>query len=293
MRPGLISLGLLCLTGCLELSAGSPAFAPPGLALPGFAGTSPALALPPGSSSVAMGAIAGLPDDTALGLRRAMVDAFQDQEMPAALDSANRASTRLTGLARLLPLSATEEDLAIRWEMHLPGQPVSWYADQHEPIPAGQPPTSPHLADIARRAVGALLPALRPGAPVERALPSVAVWPIEGAPGDGETSLRRAMERLLLMHGRTIGKSDDHGALALLCEISVTPAPGGKEAVAIRWGLLGADGREIGLVAQDNLIPAGALSGHWGDIADAIAEAAWEGLAPLLERALVSSRHRS
>lgn len=274
----------LLLSGCLGPTP-KDAMLPPGLVLPGSSGTDPTLTILPGTSSVAIDAVTGLPDGFAPNLRQALVDAFAREEMPAALDAANRASTRLRATAKLLPLSAREQDLVLSWDIRLPGQTVPLHAEQHEPIPAGREPTPPHWADIARRAVAALLPALRPAMPVEQPPAPIAIWDIDGAPGDGATSLRRAMEQMLRQNDRTLTTAQDSRALQLLCQISITPAANRQEKVAIRWTLLRPDGAEIGQIAQDNVIPAGSLNGRWGDIANAIAETAWDGLAPLLDRA--------
>jgi len=281
----------LLLTGCLGGPTPSGPL-PPGLVLPGSTGTDPALTLLPGTSSVAIDAVTGLPDGFAPNLRRALADAFAREEMPAALDAANRASTRLRATATLRPLSQREQDLVLNWEIQLPGQSELLHAEQHEPIPANREPTPPHWADIARRAVAALLPAMRPAMPVEQPPASVAIWEITGAPGDGTSSLRRAMEQMLRQNNRPLAPAHDHRALQLLCHITITPAPNRQENVAIRWTLLRPDGSEIGQIAQDNSIPAGSLNGRWGDIANAIAETAWDGLAPLLERAKESGSAR-
>ncbi len=48
------------------------------------------------------------------------------------------------------------------------------------------------------------------------------------------------------------------------------------------WTLSLPDGTEVGQVAQENMIAAGALKGRWGAIAVAIADGAADGIAELV-----------
>ena len=112
-------------------------------------------------------------------------------------------------------------------------------------------------------------------------LPSVALAPVEGAPGDGAISLGRAVE-LALRAERVPLVASGTGALVVLPRVFVAPAGTGNQTVRLTWVLQTADGTEIGKVAQENIIEAGQLDGPWGAIALAIADGAALGIADLV-----------
>jgi hypothetical protein len=111
----------------------------------------------------------------------------------------------------------------------------------------------------------------------------VAVRQVSGAPGDGDTSLARAIESTLGRAGIDVGAAA--GRFALTCVVAVTPAQKGRQTVSVRWVLALPAGRKLGEVGQQNEVPAGALDKMWGDIAYDVASAATPGIVQLIERA--------
>ncbi|MDE0539346.1 MAG: hypothetical protein OXH94_11550, partial [Rhodospirillales bacterium] len=65
----------------------------------------------------------------------------------------------------------------------------------------------------------------------------------------------------------------------------LTPPAGGRQEITIRWVVNGADGSELGEVAQRNSIRAGVLDRPWGAVAGDIAAAAGPGIMEVMDKA--------
>lgn len=107
---------------------------------------------------------------------------------------------------------------------------------------------------------------------------------IAGAPGDGRQALRQAMARALERAGAPLAPGLDRAGLVLLGSVSVAPPQAGAQAVEVLWEVITPEGRRLGVVRQANAVPAGALDGAWGPLADTIAQAAAGGVLDLLAR---------
>ena len=147
----------------------------------------------------------------------------------------------------------------------------------------------------AKQAVAAATPA--PATPAASASttgsissdgPLAAVVPnVNGAPGDGGTSLASALQRELSGKGITVaGKS----ASAYRVEGTVTmgPAKEGKQPIHIEWLVRDPQGKKLGTVSQRNEIPEGSLDGSWGKTAEQAAGAAAQGILKLLPQKAVN-----
>jgi hypothetical protein len=147
------------------------------------------------------------------------------------------------------------------------------------------PPPGP-LAAIAQRSVGKLAPLVREEATIaEVAQPGILLGAIEGAPGDGAVSLKRALEFVLRQSDVPVVGADNPKALTLSAAVELGSPADGRQAVAIRWVLRLPDGSELGAVRQENAVPAGSLDRAWGTTALLVAEAAYDGIVALWERA--------
>lgn len=114
--------------------------------------------------------------------------------------------------------------------------------------------------------------------------PPVALRPIEGAPGDGDESLRKAMQYFLGRQSINVVSEYDAPAAIVAGEVFVRPVGSRQQDVRVDWTVYAPDGRRLGTVGQSNRIPAGQLDGKWGDIAFAVAEGAVQGLNELFEQ---------
>jgi hypothetical protein len=126
-----------------------------------------------------------------------------------------------------------------------------------------------------------------PAAPVAKGPVMAQVPYVTGAPGDGRSSLTAAIKKRLYAGGvKLAGGSESAGRNLYTVKgtVTVTDAGGGKETIKIDWQVLDPNGRSLGNVTQQNVIPKDSLSGPWGAIADAAAGAAANGIIKLLPK---------
>lgn len=103
---------------------------------------------------------------------------------------------------------------------------------------------------------------------------------VSGAPGDGNSTLARAMVRALKAEGETVVASAA-GAYQVRARVTVGRPRGGNQSIAIKWQLFDPSGQSLGNVDQKNRITAGALDKNWGQNADNSAKAAARGIIQL------------
>jgi len=104
-------------------------------------------------------------------------------------------------------------------------------------------------------------------APAELPPQSVALLGVEGAPGDGNGALARAMRELLVAAKVPLQENPDLADIRLQGLVDLKPSGRNIERIHIAWVLQGRDGAELGRLEQDNAIPAGSLNGRWGGTA--------------------------
>lgn len=224
---------------------------------------------------------ADLPGDMGATLDQAVVKAFEDEDVPASVGGGNQRSFRMTARARLVP-NPVGGELVVTWEVADPNGAKLGKSEQRLVLP-GSKLTPDYAFGIAHRAVSDLSPYVTDAPPAVMRIDSVAVASIDGAPGDGKTSLRRAVEYVLRENKVPVADGKQATANLLLATIEAAKPENGKQDFSIRWVLMRPDGSEVGAVEQHNAIPAGSLDGAWGDTALIIAEAAYDGIAALLD----------
>lgn len=242
--------------------------------------------LAPNSAGVVVRGIEGPVGWVGDALTEAMVAALRDRGIAAGSKWSNRLSLQLSGggYQKLHPDRPPElvmtwtlagSDGTIREQRETRTTPANDFWEQ---------PTPAMFRDVADRnaemVLSWIVPTGRDQGPIDLKMPSLSIAPVEGAPGDGDISLGRAVELALKAERLPIVDTGE-GDLAVVSRIEVVPAPDNSEDVSITWILLKADGSEIGRVAQENRIPAGQLNGRWGAIAVAIADGAADGIARL------------
>ena len=110
---------------------------------------------------------------------------------------------------------------------------------------------------------------------------------VQGAPGDGNTSLAARMKEQLGGQGFVVQDSAEGAAYGLQADVAVVP--GGTPAVQrveIIWIVSRRDGEELGRVVQMNEIPTGRLNRLWGDIAYVAANEAADGVKTVVANAM-------
>jgi hypothetical protein len=130
---------------------------------------------------------------------------------------------------------------------------------------------------------------LEPTKPLAR---GVWVRPIEGAPGDGDVSLTRAMRFALMGADVAVTSEPDAARHQLKGEVAVGPPRDNSQSVEIRWTVLYPDGGVAGSAVQRNQVPVGTFEGRWGETASIIAAAAVPGVKDVLIRAEETVRVR-
>lgn len=223
-------------------------------------------------------------------LAEAMAAQLRDLGIPAATSGGNQGSQHLVGRAAVRPLPGGREEILLYWELsNSDGRRAGVHSQRHEQTAgawaAGAPPLFAALAGAAAPALAAMAQdpevkaAAIPGFPRAR----LVILPLSGAPGDAAESLPRALQAELAAAKLPVVDRIGDGDLLILGDVTVGPALGGLQAVSIRWSLVSAiDDRELGEIAQQNMVPAGSLDGPWGPVAEEVARAAATGLVDLL-----------
>jgi hypothetical protein len=115
--------------------------------------------------------------------------------------------------------------------------------------------------------------------------PVVAVLPVRGAPGDGNTSLTARMRERVAARGYQVQEQAEGAEFAVTGVVTVAPAARGLQRVEIVWTVSRRDGHDLGRVAQLNEVPAGSLNGLWADVAFVVAEEASGGVRDVITNA--------
>lgn len=112
----------------------------------------------------------------------------------------------------------------------------------------------------------------------------IAVVPaVNGAPGDGKTSLAEAMRRALGQEGIKTASSGGSGSYKIQGHVELGAASNGQQPITIRWVVIDPTGKQLEkTVVQNNKISAGSLDGSWGQVADLAAGSAAPEVAKLI-----------
>jgi len=248
--------------------------------------TSPSpLLVPKADAGMIVVPVRGAPPRASVELAELVADRLRALEMPASTRAANPQSRILEGTATSTADADGVATVEIVWRIVEPNGLPRITARQTERLPAADWQQGNHVAlgrlasDIAGR-IDRELHSATAAAPPD--LPRVRVPLVEGAPGDGNQSLARAMRLLLGRQQIALVGADEADAIILLGQVSVVPAPG-ADRVDIQWIIRGADGRMLGTVRQSNTVPSGTLAGPWGQTAYAAAEGGVDGVMQVLE----------
>jgi len=247
------------------------------------------LLVPKADASLVVVPVRGAPRDVSLELAELVADRFRSLEVPASTRAASVSSRILEGEATSTPMPGGIANLDILWRVIEPnGLPVL-SARQIEQVPevlwrrADRALLTKLAGDIARRIEKDIR--VDTGASAMAAL-RVRLPVVEGAPGDGNEALARAIRLLLARQEVALVDAGDRDAISLLGRVLVR-ADGAEDRVDIEWVVRGSDGRALGTVAQSNIVPRGSLSGRWGQVAYAAAEGGVEGILQLLQNGAV------
>jgi len=105
---------------------------------------------------------------------------------------------------------------------------------------------------------------------------------VTGAPGDGSTALRNALQRELARSGVALASAASPQTYTVEGKVVMGTSANGKQPITIDWSVTDPKGKKLGTVSQKNDVPQGSLDGPWGKTADAAAAAAAQGILKLL-----------
>ena len=108
---------------------------------------------------------------------------------------------------------------------------------------------------------------------------------VNGAPGDGGTSLPVALQRELAKSGVAVSDRSAPGAYRIEGRVAIGQGKEGRQPIQIDWTVKDGQGNRLGTVSQKNEIEAGSLDGEWGQTADMAAAAAAQGIIKLMQPA--------
>jgi hypothetical protein len=112
---------------------------------------------------------------------------------------------------------------------------------------------------------------------------------VSGAPGDGSSALRGALQRELARNGVALDDTPSPQTYTVEGKVAVGAGADGKQPITIDWTVADPNGKKLGTVSQKNEVPQGSLDGAWGKTADAAAAAAAQGILKLLPQATQTS----
>ncbi|HTN97718.1 MAG TPA: hypothetical protein VL101_12140 [Nordella sp.] len=111
---------------------------------------------------------------------------------------------------------------------------------------------------------------------------AVAVIPVKGAPGSGNTDLTQAMRETLQDAGWPVLSKPRGDALTIVGKVELGPVEGQTQKVALAWEVRTPDGKTLGTIRQANSVPSGSLAQGFGNNALFAAQAAARGISDLV-----------
>jgi hypothetical protein len=194
--------------------------------------------------------------------------------------AANSFATWLTTRGQAAVASATPHPAGVGAQANSEGAP----AEAKAPAPAKGALTAATPSAAPPASGGTTTGSISNDGPLAAVVPAV-----NGAPGDGGTSLASALQRELSGKGITLA-SKSAAAAAYRVEGTVTmgAAKEGKQPIQIEWLVRDPQGKKLGTVSQRNEIPEGSLDGPWGKTAEQAAGAAAQGILKLLPQKAVN-----
>ncbi|NKB48096.1 MAG: hypothetical protein GKS02_01905 [Alphaproteobacteria bacterium] len=130
-------------------------------------------------------------------------------------------------------------------------------------------------------AIAALIQDEPPG---EAVPPPLHIGDVAGAPGDGNSRLRAAIEQILPRTGLEMAPLAAADSLIVTGAVTLGREPGGEQIVEIDWTVWDPFGVEVGTIAQARAVPAGSLDANWGLIANEAALAGAVGIAEMIRQ---------
>ncbi|MEQ9682791.1 MAG: hypothetical protein RLO49_08800 [Rhodospirillales bacterium] len=216
-------------------------------------------------------------------LARTTVDSFEPYGLPAGVAPFDASEYILHGRAHRDPNPNAIPYVTIHWQ--LSNKEGLLLADLEQPVDAtsgewefGTPEVIIRVAEDVARRVAAILAGIAPAQAEPAPDKGIFVMPVEGAPGDGDFSLTRAIAEALKVRGTRLTRYKEQAKYVLNGKMEVSPSVQGRQGVRITWRLSRPDGKEVGKAEQDNTVPSGTFDEQWMPTARLIAAAAVDGI---------------
>jgi hypothetical protein len=221
-----------------------------------------------------------LPDRSLRRVSELLAASLRNRNIAATTNSDNRGRYRLQGRFELedSPLVAPEDTLsvAIRWKLFDPNGDIAGSVIQEELVSAAtwgdfSDVTVMSIVDGAAPIIEHLLDGYGDTPLPLQPLEAVVVYRVDGAPGDGETTLLQGMRRALMMQQIPVVNGITEDTYVVLGAVHIDDGPSNnQQIVQIDWTVIRPDGRRVGSIRQLNSVVAGKLDGAWGAIATAV-----------------------
>jgi hypothetical protein len=223
-------------------------------------------------------------------LASAVAENLEKREIPATAQMENPSRYVLKGRAEYDPNAPKKPFVAlIHWTLYGDdNEPVGTYVQGVSGTPVqwefGDPRIIRRIGNDAAKPIAAMIRNDTDATQASRRIgTALLVRPVQGAPGDGNETLRDALKLALREADFNVTEDPRQAGFVLAGIVSVSPVAGGQDKVRISWSIATLDGVEMGVAVQENAVPGGSLAGEWGGVAGAIATAAVDGLVQILE----------
>jgi hypothetical protein len=216
-------------------------------------------------------------------LARTTVDSFEPYGLPAGVAPFDASEYVLYGRAKYDKNPNAIPYVTILWQ--LSNKDGLLLADLEQPVDAtsaewefGTPEVIIRVAEDVAHRVAAIIAGIAPAEEAPAPDKGIFVMPVEGAPGDGDFSLTRAIAEALKARGTRLTRYREQAKYVLTGVMQVSPSVQGRQGVRITWRLTRPDGKEVGKAEQENTVPSGTFDTHWMATARMIAAAAVDGI---------------
>lgn len=211
-------------------------------------------------------------------LTKQMVAALQAQEIAAGYGAGGKTSYLLLGRFTVSPASP-----ALVWTLQT--QQGDRIGTVVQPLDTLINPPSPDAEREAFDRAARQLAALIHDEPAREVVPpAVYVGEVAGAPGDGNSRLRAAIEQMLPRAGVQLAPHTAADSLVVTGTVRVAAPRDGAQLVEIAWTVWDPYGTEVGTIAQQRPVAAGSLDANWGLVANEAALAGAAGIADMIRQ---------
>jgi hypothetical protein len=238
-------------------------------------------------SGLVVAPVEDAPPQLAGPLAEKMADGLRRREIAATTDGALNRAYLMEGRMRFENFDGVLVDLVIAWRLTDREDKSLGALESRSRVVLRDwmAEIDPVMQGIVEATAPKVVYLLRGDAPraVRSGRAGILIAGVEGAPGDGNTALPRAFRAVLERAGIALADDPETALARLEGKVSVVPA-GKRDRVAITWTLRDGDGKEIGVMHQENEVPGGRLDTLWGGLAYDIATAMADGVAAAMRR---------